>query len=129
MCSNYLLGITSPYLRLCDTLHFGTLKIFLTILIEDNSLKPKISRNCQPNHPLNPHSIDHCNPKIPHSSPYHFLEPPASLKPPPTSQITTMPRPPISSILLTPTTLVEFCVQFWSLYHGQDHLVLSNTIQ
>ena len=37
---------------------------------------------------------------------------------------------------LTPTTpyppdphhpLAEFCVQFWSLFHGQDHLVLSLT--
>ena len=23
----------------------------------------------------------------------------------------------------------EFCVQFWALFHGQDHLVLSNFIR
>ena len=29
----------------------------------------------------------------------------------------------------TPTTPAKFCVQFWSLFYEQDHLVLSNSIR
>ena len=42
-----------------------------------------------------------------------------------------IPRPPITpTFTLCPNhPLAEFCIQFWLLFHGHDHLVISNSIQ
>ena len=55
--------------------------------------------------------------------PYHLTPTiPYPLTPPPPTPLTHLP-------LWPPPPWQEFCVQFWSLFHGQDHLVLSNSIR
>ena len=46
----------------------------------------------------------------------------------PITWMPTTPTPLPIHLLNSHNPLAEFCVQFWSLFHGQDHLVLSNSI-
>ena len=67
-----------------------------------------------------------------HETPSHWLTtldssaPPRRPLNPQPFQTPTTSKPAIFS---TPPPVAEFCVRFWSLFHSQDHLVLSNSIR
>ena len=86
--------------------------------------------------PLHPGPLYTYPPPDPHMLDLHHLYPPWTPPPLPTLPPTHPWTPPPTNHLDShhPPThpppgphhpLAEFCVQFWSLFHGQDHLVLS----
>ena len=85
-----------------------------------------------PRPPSTHHHLDP-TPRTPPAPTTHSVPPPLDLHtwppPPPLDphlHHPSIPRPP-SRTSPNHHPVAEFCIQFWTLFHGQDHLVLSNS--
>ena len=77
-----------------------------------------------------PGSPPHPTPHTPGPPPPHTPTPWTPTTPTPSTCRSPTTPPPSTPHPLDPHhPLAEFCVHFWSLFHGQDHLVLSNSIR